>query len=157
MIGARVYPTEELNLKTGLDVRTWLREGLVDFVVPMLYVDFVMDANMPVGWLVQAAHDRDISVYGMLQPYRSDESRRFQYGRKRDRPHDAGGRREFLGTGRSTACTPGFFPGPWDASGRSLLTQLGDADSYGKPTNTISCAAGADAASRVRLRRLSAA
>ena len=30
-IGARVYPTEELNLKAGLDVRTWLREGLVDF------------------------------------------------------------------------------------------------------------------------------
>ncbi len=124
-IGARVYPTEELNLKTGLDVQTWLREGLVDFVVPMLYIDFVLDANMPIGWLVQAAHEYDVSVYGMLQPYSSDESRRFQ-------PADnataammraaAANFRELDVDGLYTW----FLPWPLGESGRSLLAQLGD-------------------------------
>ena len=41
-IGVRIYPTLELNRKTGLDVQTWLREGLVDFVVPMVYAFFVL-------------------------------------------------------------------------------------------------------------------
>jgi len=76
-IGARVYPTEELNLKVGLDVCTWLREGLVDFVAPLVYAYFILDANMPIDWLVQAAHENGVAVYGMLQPYYRDESRRF--------------------------------------------------------------------------------
>lgn len=75
-MGARVYPTEELNLTAGLDVHTWLREGLVDFVIPLVYAFFVLDANMPIGWLVQAAHEHDIAVYGMLQPYYHDGNRR---------------------------------------------------------------------------------
>ena len=74
ILGARVYPTEEMNLKTGLDVRTWLEEGLVDYVVPLVYAYFVLDANMPFGWLVEAAHENEISVYGMLQPYRLNAS-----------------------------------------------------------------------------------
>ncbi len=76
LVGARVYPTEELNLKSGLDVHTWLSEGLVDFVVPMLYVDFYLDANMPIDWVVQAAHENEISVYAMLGPYYSDPNRK---------------------------------------------------------------------------------
>ena len=77
LIGARIYPTLELNRKTGLDVQTWLQEGLVDFVVPMVYAFFVLDANMPIDWLVQEAHENDISVYAMLQPYYTEENRRF--------------------------------------------------------------------------------
>ena len=92
-IGARIYPTLELNQKTGLDVQTWLREGLVDFVVPMVYAFFVLDANMPIDWLVQEAHENDISVYAMLQPYYSEENRRFLFGRRCDPCHDAGSRR----------------------------------------------------------------
>ena len=68
-IGARVYPTEEMCLAEGLDVRTWLKEGIVDFIVPMLYIDFNLDIDMPIEGLVDLAHKRDISVYGMLQPY----------------------------------------------------------------------------------------
>jgi hypothetical protein len=75
LIGARVYPTEELNLKAGLDVTTWLREGLVDFVVPVLYLSFILDSDMPIDWLVEAAHEHDISVYPMLQPFSTDETR----------------------------------------------------------------------------------
>ena len=68
-IGARVPPTEEICLRLGLDVRTWLQEGLLDYVTPMLYMYFQLDADMPIDWLVDAAHAADVSVYGMLQPY----------------------------------------------------------------------------------------
>ena len=73
-IGARVYPTEAMNLAQGLDVRTWLREGLVDFVVPMLYTYNNLDPDMPIDWLIQAAHEAEVSVYGMLQHSVRDES-----------------------------------------------------------------------------------
>ena len=67
-IGARVYPVEKLNLRQGLDVRAWLDEGIVDFVVPLMYEYNRLDPNMPIDWLIEAAHERDVSVYGMLQP-----------------------------------------------------------------------------------------
>ena len=76
-IGARVYPTEEINLSVGVDVRTMLKERLVDFVVPMVYGHHLLDPGMPIEWLIDAAHASDISVYPMLQPYYSDEGRRF--------------------------------------------------------------------------------
>lgn len=126
-IGARIYPTEELNLKTGLDVRTWIREGLVDFVVPMLYVDFVLDANMPVGWLAHAARDHDVSVYGMLQPYCSDESRRFRTAENATASMMRAAAANFWELDVDGLYT-WFLPWPLDESGRSLLTQLGDPD-----------------------------
>ena len=39
LVGARVYPTEEINLSQGMDVRQWLRDGLLDFVIPNMYAD----------------------------------------------------------------------------------------------------------------------
>jgi hypothetical protein len=71
-IGVRVLPTEALNLAEGLDVRTWLQKGLIDFVIPMQYLYMILDPNMPVDWLIDAAHDADVSVYGMLHPYVAD-------------------------------------------------------------------------------------
>lgn len=127
LVGARVYPTEALNLKTGLDVRSWLQEGLVDFVVPMLYRDFILDANMPIDWLVEAAHGVDASVYAMMQPYRHDESRRFH------RPENA--TPEMM---RAAAANlwdldvdglyAWFLPWPLGDVERSTLTELGDLD-----------------------------
>jgi hypothetical protein len=76
-IGARVYPTEEINLSVGVDVRTMLAEGLVDFVVPMVYGHHLLDTGMPIEWLFEAAHASDIAVYPMLMPYYTDEGRRF--------------------------------------------------------------------------------
>ena len=72
-VGVRVLPTEEMNLAQGLDVRTWLREGLVDFVVPLRYGYMILDPNMPIDWLIEAAHEADVAVYGMLQPYVRNE------------------------------------------------------------------------------------
>ena len=73
-IGARVYPTESMCRDQGLDVATWLEEGLVDYVVPLLYLDFTADPDMPIDWLIEKAHKHDIAVYGMLQPYVRDEA-----------------------------------------------------------------------------------
>ena len=74
-VGARVYPSEELNRRAGLDVAAWLDEGLVDYVVPLVYGSMMLDANMPIAWLIEAAHARDIAVYGMLQPYYESATR----------------------------------------------------------------------------------
>ena len=73
-VGARVYPTEEMCLEQGLDVRTWIREGLVDYLAPILYIDFTLDVDMPIDWVIEAAHAKDIAVYGTLQPYLRDEA-----------------------------------------------------------------------------------
>ena len=73
-VGARVYPTEAMCRDNGLDVWTWLSEGLVDYLVPLLYLDFTLDPNMPIDWLIRAAHEHDVPVYGMIQPYAQDEA-----------------------------------------------------------------------------------
>ena len=63
-----------MNRDQGLDVATWIEEGLVDYLVPLLYLDFTADPDMPIDWLIEKAHKRDIAVYGMLQPYIRDEA-----------------------------------------------------------------------------------
>ena len=74
LVGARVLPTEEMNLAQGLDVRDWLERGVVDFLIPMRYGYMILDGDMPVDWMIEAAHEADTSVYGALQPYVRDES-----------------------------------------------------------------------------------
>ena len=68
-IGVRVLPTEALNRAQGLDVRAWLQQNQVDFVVPMRYGYQILDPDMPIDWLIEAAHQADTSVYPSLQPY----------------------------------------------------------------------------------------
>ena len=75
LLGARVYPTAEVNRKKGLEVERWLDEGLVDYLVPMVYGLSILDGAMPIQWLIEAAHEKDTSVYAMLHPYRHDDSR----------------------------------------------------------------------------------
>ncbi|MBM3933621.1 MAG: hypothetical protein FJ319_04875 [SAR202 cluster bacterium] len=69
LVGARVYVTEEMNLRHGMDVRAWLKEGLLDYVVPMLYIYADFDINMPIDWIIGPAHEADVSVYGFMQHY----------------------------------------------------------------------------------------
>lgn len=75
VVGARVYPTRQLNDAAGLQVETWLQEGLVDYVVPLVYGFMILDPDMPIDWLIKAAADTPVSVYAMLHPYYVDESR----------------------------------------------------------------------------------
>ena len=126
-LGARVYPTEELNLETGLDVRAWLEEGLVDYVVPLVYVYFVLDSHMPTDWLVEAAHANDVSVYSMLQPYYSDGSRQF-HGVTNASPAMV---RAAAANNRARGADglyTWFLSWPLGESERNTLTELGDPD-----------------------------
>lgn len=75
LVGARVYVTPELNQRAGLEIERWLEEGLVDYVLPVSYGFCILDADMPIGWLVEAATAHGVSVYPMLQPYYTDHSR----------------------------------------------------------------------------------
>ena len=126
LVGARVYPTEELNRKSGLDVRAWLSEGLVDYVVPMFYGYFVLDANMPIEWLIKAAHEHDVSAYAMLQPYSSDESRREGVMHATPAMMRAAAA-NFWDLGVDGLYT-WFFAWPLGDSERRTLTELGDPD-----------------------------
>ena len=73
-VGVRVLPTEELNLGQGLDVRAWLQNGSLDFVVPMRYGYMILDPDMPADWLLDAAHASGVSFFGCLQPYVDDKN-----------------------------------------------------------------------------------
>ena len=76
-IGARVYPTEQINRDAGYDVRAWLQDGLVDYVAPLVYAHNLLDADMPIEWLIEAAHDAGASVYPILMPYYNNEQRHY--------------------------------------------------------------------------------
>lgn len=68
-VGVRVPCIEEVCAAQGFDVRAWLREGLVDYVSPMMYANLRLDSQMPMEWAIEAAHEVDVPVYGMLQPF----------------------------------------------------------------------------------------
>ena len=69
-LAARVRATEEANLALGMDVRTWLEEGLLDLVFPWTE-SFLFDQEMPIGWVVEAAAALKTPIYPMLgrSPY----------------------------------------------------------------------------------------
>ena len=66
-IGAKVLPTREGNLAQGLDAAAWVQEGLLDFIVPTIYLDRQIDPNLPFEWLVDLAEGTDCEVYPTLQ------------------------------------------------------------------------------------------
>lgn len=74
IVGARIYPTEKVNPGAGMDVTTWLREGLIDYVAPNVRDTQVLHQNMDIDWLIEAAHEHDVSVYPLLHAmYRDDK------------------------------------------------------------------------------------
>ena len=72
-LGARILPTEETNINGGLDPRTWIKSGLVDFVMPMWYQVFELDPGMPVDWVIHLSEHTDVEIYGMLIPHKRQE------------------------------------------------------------------------------------
>jgi hypothetical protein len=62
-----VLPTRDGNLAAGLDVPTWIHEGLLDFVVPNFYGSQNLDADFPFEWLVQLTRETECKVYPALQ------------------------------------------------------------------------------------------
>lgn len=75
-LGVRVLPTLAGNTKAGLGVAAWLEEGLVDFLVPLFYIDENMDQNLPFEELAALAHAHDCCIYPGVRPfYRKDPDR----------------------------------------------------------------------------------
>jgi hypothetical protein len=69
-LASRVYPAEEQNLGIGMDVRTWMREGLIDLVVPNPPGQMFCP-EMDIRWLLDAAGEAGTWVYVPLgrEPY----------------------------------------------------------------------------------------
>ena len=127
LIGARIYPTPDLNRRAGLDVETWLEEGLVDFVIPSSYSCFILDAQMPIGWIVDAAHRQDISVYGMLQPFFHDGTRTNTNVSHASPEQYRAAASNFWQAGVDGMCA-WFMDWPLGDVQRRILTDIGDPD-----------------------------
>ncbi len=126
-IGARVYPTEALNIDAGVDVRTLLAEGLLDFVVPMVYGHNLLDTDMPIDWLVEAAHEADVSVYPMLMPYYNNNERHYHTREFATPEMFRAAAASYWDRGADGLCA-WFFHWPLRDAERSILTELGDPD-----------------------------
>ena len=127
LIGARVYPTEQMNIAQGLDVRTWLERRLVDYVVPMFYLDFTLDPDMPFEWLVEAAHQSEVSVYGMLAPYVENEQTGSSESVYAGPTHLRAAGANYRDRGVDGLYT-WFMKWPLGDAERRALTELGDGD-----------------------------
>ena len=68
-VGVRVPCIEKVCDTQGFEVRTWLKDGLIDYVTPMMYANLRLDSQMLMEWVIKAAHKVDVPVYGMLQPF----------------------------------------------------------------------------------------
>ena len=132
ILGGRVLPTEEMCLNAGLDVRTWLNDGLVDYVAPITYHPFYLDGDMPIEWLIEAAHEADTSVYGFLHPYYDvEDDRRFH-----DSTHATP---EMVRAAAANNFVKGvdgqyawFLKWPLGDVERGILTEIGDAEQVAK-------------------------
>ena len=74
VLGARVYPSEKMNLRFGIDLRRWIDNQVVDFFVPTMYHYMQLDSDMPIEWLLDLVKNQDIGVYPVLQPYIKDKT-----------------------------------------------------------------------------------
>jgi hypothetical protein len=127
ILGARVYPSEEANLRCGLDVRTWIQKGFVDYVVPWAYSYFNLDTDMPIDWIVEAAHGADVSVYGVLQPFVRDQSTGSELHRYPTAAQARAAAANYWDRGVDGLCA-WFMKWPLGDTERRILSDLGDAD-----------------------------
>ena len=120
VVGARVFPTVELNMALGLDVKTWLAKRYVDYVAPMFYGFHQLDPNLPFESIVTAARGTGAEVYPVIQPF---------YLRQEEHASPAMLRAAISNFWAKGA--DGLIVGPWfrwphrDAE-RSFLTDIGD-------------------------------
>ena len=64
LLAGRCVEDEEISRNSGLDVETWLQEGLVD----MLSVAYGTEAMPPIRPLVELAHRYDTPIYPIVAP-----------------------------------------------------------------------------------------
>jgi hypothetical protein len=127
-VGARVYPVEQMNLSAGVDVRTLLAEGALDYVMPMVYGYNLTDANMPIDWLIDAAHAADVSVYPLVQPdYHLEKERRFHIREHASPAMLRAAAANFWDKGADGMAT-WFLKWPLGDTERRILCEMGDPD-----------------------------
>ena len=127
-VGAKVFPTEVMNLDRGIDVRSWLNQGLLDYVTPaVFYYPLDLDPDLPLDWVVEAAHANDASVYPPLAPYINawTGSRAKEFATASMFRAAAA---NYLDRGADGLLTC-FLPWPLGHEQRALLTELGDHES----------------------------
>ena len=119
-LGARVLPTLAGNIDAGLDVRTWIEEKLLDFVVPNIYVDLQMDSDFPFEWLVELGHANGCEVYPALQSsVHSNEERPATLD------HYRAGAAAYWSKGADAIYLP-WFSWPVGAEERHILSEIAD-------------------------------
>ena len=131
-LGARVLPTAAGNLAVGLDVPTWIKKGLLDFVVPNYYVDNQMNADFPFEWLVDLGRSTGCQVFPALQ------AKVLSVGEQEgSAAHYYGGAASYYGKGADGLYFP-WFKWPVGAQERQLLSELHDPDGLGeKPKHYV--------------------
>jgi len=67
-IAHNVNTTRESNLEWGVDVETWVEEGLVDYLMP--HPTVAKNAAAWMGWLVDLVKDTPVKLYPDLYPRR---------------------------------------------------------------------------------------
>ena len=139
-VGARVLPTLDGNLAAGMDVPAWISEGLLDFVVPNLYIDNQMDADLPFEWLVESARGTACQVWPALQSRVGllPSGARDAIGEEQAGPeHYYAGASAYLKKGADGIYLP-WFKWPIDAKGRQILSEIRDpALLAGKPKHYV--------------------
>jgi hypothetical protein len=130
VLGARVLPTRSANLAAGLDVPTWLSDGLLDFVVPNFYGDYQIDADFPFEWLVELARGTDCQVFPALHSRvgLARESRKGAFGEEQaGAEHYRAGAAAYWSKGANGIYLP-WFNWPIGPGEREILDEIGDPD-----------------------------
>ena len=87
-LAAQVFAVESANVAVGMDVKTWLSEGLIDLVVPLAGLPLLDTNPPPIRWLTEAAHRAGAWVYSPVGNDSEGRSvlERFDEDRARMRP-----------------------------------------------------------------------
>ena len=72
-MGVRCFDAVDVCLDLGLDLATWIGEGLIDYVSPQdtMYADF----NLPIETWAALTRPSDCMLYATLQPWSSNRAR----------------------------------------------------------------------------------
>lgn len=150
LLASRVHPVEEGNLAVGMDVRTWLAEGLVDVVLPYLGggQSMLVDSQHSFDWLIEAAHEQGAWVYSRIGRTPYD-----------DRSHDATIEMQRAdATNYRARGADGVYlehlPWPHTAREYQVMRELGDPDIYARKSKHYMLAPGTDGPDSAPLGRL---
>ena len=94
----------------------------------MVYGHNVVDADMPIDWLIEAAHRSGVAVYPMVSPYHTDDSRVRMGGRQHATPEMMRAAAASYWERGADGMYTWFLEWPLGDRERRILTELGDAE-----------------------------